>query len=176
MFTNTVLPTLLLILLYSEAVVQCCSGKKVMLQVLQNSQENSKKEIPAEMFSCGFCEISRNIFFKEPCGRLLLRKHSLCLLSPMTFHLFKKKRHTYFLAQYFFGLICRLGTRVSSIFQTLCQKPIFNQVEHLRWSFFGKNINILKPLSIFAKKALLFGQALNTALQAATKRCSKVKN
>ena len=125
MFTNTVLPTLLLILLYSEAVVQCCSGKKVMLQVLQNSQENSK-EIPAEMFSCGFCEISHNIFFKESCGRLLLRKHSLCLLSPMTFHFFKKKRHTYFLAQYFSGLICRLGTRVSSIFQTLCQKPIFD--------------------------------------------------
>ena len=139
------------------------------------TRKQQKRDSSRDVF-LWILRISHNIFFKEPCGRLLLRKHSLCLLSPMTFHLFKKKRHTYFLAQYFFGLICRLGTRVSSIFQTLCQKPIFSQVEHLRWSFFGKNINILKPLSIFAKKALLFGQALNTALQAATKRCSKVKN
>ena len=139
------------------------------------TRKQQKRDSSRDVF-LWILRISHNIFFKEPCGRLLLRKHSLCLLSPMTFHLFKKKRHTYFLAQYFFGLICRLGTRVSSIFQNLCQKPIFNQVEHLRWSFFDKNINILKPLSIFAKKALLFGQALNTALQAATKRCSKVKN
>ena len=130
-FTNTVLLSLLLILLYSEAVVQCCSAKKVMLQVLQNSQERTKKEISAQMFSCEFCEISRNIIFKEPFGRLPLHKHSFSLLSHNDLSPFQKQRHICFQAQYFFGLTCRLGTRVSSIFQTLSQKPILNPVEHL---------------------------------------------
>ena len=55
--------------------------KKVFLETSQNSQENTcarirvlrtpvpqacnftKKEISAQVFSCGFCEISKNIFF-----------------------------------------------------------------------------------------------------------------
>ena len=32
---------------------------------------------------------------------------------------FKERSYTYFLAEYLLGLICRLGTRVSSIFQAL---------------------------------------------------------
>ena len=48
----------------------------------------------------------------------------------------QKRCHAYFLVGYFFGLICRLGTRVSSILQALSQKSIFNPVEHLRLSFF----------------------------------------
>ena len=142
----------------------------------QNSLENTKKDIPAQIFSCEFCKISHNILFKELFGRLLLHKHSFCLLSLNDLSPFQKQRHTYFLAQHFFGLICRLGTTVSSIFQTLSQKPISNQVEHLRWIFFYKNINSLKQLSIFAKKAPLFGQDLHTPLHTATKRCCKVKN
>ena len=67
----------------------------------------------------------------------------------------QKRCHTHFPAEYFFGLIYTLGTRVSSIFQALSQKPIFNPVEHLQWGFFAKIINSLKPLSIFAKKARL---------------------
>ena len=53
-------------------------------------------------------------------------------LSP-----FQQRFHPYFLAEYFFfGLICRLGVKVSSIFQRLRQKPIFKPMEHLQWSFF----------------------------------------
>ena len=65
----------------------------------------------------------------------------------LTFCLFKSD-----VTHIFFGLICRLGTRVSSIFQALSQKSIFNPVEHLRLSFLGKIVYSLKPLSIFAKK------------------------
>ena len=105
------------------------------------------------MFSCEFCEISHNIFFKERFGRLLQHKHSLCLLSRLAFLPIQKRCHTYFLTEYFFGLICRLGTRVSSILQALSQKSIFNPVEHLRLSFFlAKIVHSLKPLSIFAKE------------------------
>ena len=76
----------------SEAVVRTCSVKNVFLKISQNSQENTcaiasfliksqakacaktsfliksqvcnfiKKEAPAQVFSCEFCEISKNIF------------------------------------------------------------------------------------------------------------------
>ena len=93
----------------------------------------------AQMFSFEFCEIFHNIFFKEPFGLLLHHKHSFCLLSYHDLLSFQKQCHTYFLATYFFGLTCRLGTRVSSIFQALSQKPVVNLVEHQQWSFFREN-------------------------------------
>ena len=50
-----------------------CSVKKVFLETSQNSQENTcarvsclnlrKKEMMAQVFSCGFCKISKNTFF-----------------------------------------------------------------------------------------------------------------
>ena len=79
----------------AEAVVQRCSVKTVFLEISQNSQENTcarfsfliklqayafyrtppvaaskpttllKKEDLAQVFSCEFCEISKNIFFAE---------------------------------------------------------------------------------------------------------------
>ena len=72
-----------------------------------------KKQIPAQMFSYKLCEISHDTFFKEPFGRLLLHKHSFCLLSHHDLLPFQKRCHISS------GLICRLGTGVSSIFQTL---------------------------------------------------------
>ena len=63
-----------------EAVVRKCSVRKVFLQILQISQENTcarvsfliklqakacnfiKKETLAQVFSCEFCEISKNTF------------------------------------------------------------------------------------------------------------------
>ena len=59
-------------------------GHHTVLQkgVLTNfAKFTRKKEIPAEMFYCEFCEISHNIFFKEPQERLLQHNHSFCLLS-----------------------------------------------------------------------------------------------
>ena len=63
-----------------EAAVQRCSVKKVFLEISQNSQENTcarvcnfiKKETLAQLFSCEFCEISKNIFFTEHLWWLLL--------------------------------------------------------------------------------------------------------
>ena len=66
---------------FTEAVVWRCFVEKVFLEILQNSQENTcarasfliklqtsacnfiKKETLAQVFSCEFCEISKNIFF-----------------------------------------------------------------------------------------------------------------
>ena len=111
-----------------------------------------QKDIPLQMFSCEFCEISHNTLFKEPFTGLLLHKHSLCLFSYCGLLPFKKQCHTPFLAEYFFGFICRLGTKVSSICKTLSQKPIFNLVKHLRWSLSCKKVNSSTPLGTFAKR------------------------
>ena len=57
----------------TEAVVQRCSIKKMFLEISQNPQEITcarasflikfiKKETLEQVFSCEFCEISRNIF------------------------------------------------------------------------------------------------------------------
>ena len=118
------------------------------------------------MFSCDFCEISHNTCFKELFGWLLLDKHLFCLLSHHDLLFFQKRCHTYFPVENFLGFIYRLGTKVSSIFQTLNQSPIFNLVEHLRQSFFSKIVSNLKTLNIFAKKAhlLIFDQVLKTPL------------
>ena len=74
----------------------------------------------------------------------------------LTFCLFKNDVTHIFWLNIFFGLICRLGTRVSSIFQALSQKSIFNPVEHLRLSFFGKNSLQLKTVKYFREKAPLW--------------------
>ena len=62
----------------AEAVVQRCSVKKVFLKISENSQENtcarawgmksatlSKKGTLAQIFSCEFYEIFKDIFFYE---------------------------------------------------------------------------------------------------------------
>ena len=59
---------------FTDAVGQMYSVKKVFLEILQNSQENTcarasllikliKKETLAQVFSREFCEIFKNVFF-----------------------------------------------------------------------------------------------------------------
>ena len=91
-------------------------------------------------------------FEKESFGWLLLHKHSFCLLSQHDLVYFQKRCHTCFPAEYFLGLICRLGTRMNPIFPTISQKPIFNSVEHLQWSFLCENSEQLKAVKCFRKK------------------------
>ena len=129
--------------------------KKGALANFAKFTRKHQKEIPLQMFSCEFCEISHNTFFKEPFGRLLLYKHSLCLLSYHDLSPFQKRCRTFFLVEYFFGLICRLGTKVSSTCKILSQKAVLNLVKHLGWSFSCENVNSSTLLGIFAKKAPL---------------------
>ena len=74
--------TYCLIKLSTEAVFLRCSVKKLFLETSQNSQENTclepqtcnfiKKETLEQVFSCKFCEISKNTFsYKTPPGLLL---------------------------------------------------------------------------------------------------------
>ena len=120
-----------------------------------------KKQIPTQMFFlllffCGeFCEIFHIAGFKELFGRLLLHKHLFCLLSHHNHSPFQRRCQTKFPADYILALICRLGTRASSILPTLSLRAIFNPVEYLRWSFFCENSKQLKAVKYFSKKAPL---------------------
>ena len=62
--------------LNTEAIVRRCSVKKVFLEISQNSRENTcarvtflmkfiKKETTAQVFSCIFCKITKNTFFRR---------------------------------------------------------------------------------------------------------------
>ena len=113
----------------------------------------SKKRFRHRYFLVNSAKFLITLFIKNPldsCFRINTRS----VYCPTTsFCFFQKRCHTYFPAEYFLGLIYRLATRVSSIFQTLSQIPIFNQVEHLWRSPFSKIVNSSKPLSNFTKKA-----------------------
>ena len=126
--------------------------KKGVLANFAKFTRKHQNDILLQMFSCEFCKISHNTFSKEPFRRLLLNKHSLCLLSYHDLLPFQKRCRSFFLAEYFFGLICRFWRKVSSICKTLSQKPIFNLIKHLGWSFSCEKVNSSTPLGIFAKK------------------------
>ena len=55
-----------------------------------------KNQIPSQIFSCEFREISHSKLFKEPFGWLLLHKDSLYLLSHHDLSPFQKRFHIYF--------------------------------------------------------------------------------
>ena len=126
--------------------------KKGALANLAKFTRKHQKDIPLQMFLWEFCKISYISFFREPFRGLLLYKDSPCLLSYHDLSPCQKRCHTFFLAECFLGLICRLGTKVSSICKTLSQKPIFNLVKHLGWSFSCEKVNSSTLLGIFAKK------------------------
>ena len=77
------------------------------------------------MFSFEFCEIFHNIIYKERAASV---EALVLFTAPHDCSPFQKQCHTYFLAEYFFGLI-----------YSFSQKPIFNPVKRLQWNFFCKN-------------------------------------
>ena len=120
------------------------------------------------MISCEVCKIFTKTVFKEPFGRLLLHKHLFRLLSHHDLSPFRKRYYTYFPAEYFLSLVCRLGVGVSSILQTLSQKPgaYFQPSRIFTMVVFCKNSWQLKALKYFCKKAPLqmFDQVIKKRL------------
>ena len=92
-----------------EAVLQRCSVEKAFLEILQNSLENTcvrvsiliklqaqacnfiKKETLAQVFYCEFCEIFKNIYFKELLNTEAVSKiDTICNISLRLFPGFEK--------------------------------------------------------------------------------------
>ena len=122
------------------------------MQISQHSQENTKKRFRYRSFLVNSAKLLTTPFLKNPFTTAAFHKHSLCLLSYHDLSPFQNRCPHIFWLSIFFGLICRLGTKVSSICRTLSQKPIFNLVKHLGWSFSCEKVNSSIPLGIFAKK------------------------
>ena len=92
--------------IHTEAVVQMCSVKKVFLEISQNLQENTcarvsfliklqagicnfiKNGTLEQVFSCEFCEISKNnLFYRTPLVTAFLRSvypDGLCVITHIT--------------------------------------------------------------------------------------------
>ena len=68
-----------------EAVAQRCSVKKVFLEISQNSQENTCARVSflincrPEVFSCEFCEISKNTFSYTKQNKSQLKYYEMVL-------------------------------------------------------------------------------------------------
>ena len=112
----------------------------------------SKKRFRHRCFLVNSAKFLITPFLKNPSdGCFCINTRSVYRPTHYELLFSQKRRHTYFPTEYFPGLIFKLGTRVSSVFQTLSHTLVFNLVEHLQRSFFPKIVNSLKPLSIFAK-------------------------
>ena len=99
--------------------------KKVILQISQNLQKKHLSQslvFPAQMVLCDFREVSHKTSFKKSIRWLLLQKLYVCLASRHDRSSFQKRCHTYFPSENSLGFVCRLRTRVNSIFETLSQK------------------------------------------------------
>ena len=92
-------------LMMTEAVVRRCSVKKVFLEISQNSQENTrarrisflikflkirlffKNKTLARVFSCEFCEISKNTFYyRTPLvAASVMIKHAFRLITGFSY-------------------------------------------------------------------------------------------
>ena len=136
MFANTPFTTIDTAIIRDSRPVLFCK-KDVLKNFAKFTRKHQKKRFQLRCFHVNSAKFLITSFFKEPFGRLLQHKHSFYLLSHHELLHFQKRCHTCFLVEYFLGLICSLGARVSSIFQARSQKPIFNPVEHLRWTFFA---------------------------------------
>ena len=112
------------------------------------------KKIPAlePRFKRSCISTEFNFIKERDSGICLLANYVKFLIRPFlknpfdgcfcinTFRLFKNDV-THILAEYFFGLIWKLGTRVNSIFQSLSLKSIFNPFKYLRCSILAKIVN-----------------------------------
>ena len=136
MFTSTPFATIDTAIIRSSRPVLFC--KKSVLANFAKFTRKHQKGILVHMFSREFCEISHNTFFKEPFERLLLHKHSLRLLSYHNLSPFQKWCYTYFLAEYFFGFICRLETKVFKYLKPLVRSLFSTQSNIWGGAFLAK--------------------------------------
>ena len=113
---------------------------------------NTKERFGYRCFLVNSAKFLRTPILKNPLDSCFCINARSVYFPTTLFRLFKNNVAHFFLAEYFFGLIGSLGTKVSSLCKTLSQKSIFNLVKHLEWSFSSKKVNSSTPPGIFAKK------------------------
>ena len=146
-------------MIWKEVDVQRFSVKKVFLEILQNSQENTcarvafliklqqacnfiKKETSAQVFSCEFCEISKNTFFhRTPPVVVSLWKADDSGGIMRTFIESQWKRA--WIGIIFYDEICRAFT---------CQSLVVNQISQSLHSLVLVSWNIMYVVSPFSSR------------------------
>ena len=128
----------------------------VFLQILQNFQENTKKIFHCRCFLVNSAKFSITSFLKNASGGFFSINTRYIYCPTLTFCLFKNDVTHIFWLSVFFDLVCRLRIRVSSIFQALSQKSIFNSVDICDRAFLGKNSLQFKTVKYFCKKVPLW--------------------
>ena len=108
----------------------CYNQKNLFQQIWQISQENtcfkdskdlrsltlSKNRFRHRCFIVNSGKFFIKPFLKSPSDDWFCINSRSVSFPSTTFVPFQKRCHTYFSAEFFLGLICRLGTRASSIF------------------------------------------------------------
>ena len=127
-------------------------AKDLFLMKLQIYKVNNfiKKEIPAQIFSCEFCEISHNTLFLKNSSDGCFRINTRSVYCPTATFSFFKNDVTY---------ISRLNLQSWNKSKLSISNPqphsYFLPSRTSATEFFSKIVNSLKPLSIFAKKSSL---------------------
>ena len=114
--------------------------------------KNTKKIFHYRCFLVNSAKFLITSFLKSPSDGCFCINTRSVYFPTTTFRLFKKRCRSFFLAEYFLGFICRLGTKVSSICKTLSQKSIFSLFKYLGWSFSCEKVDSSTRLGIFTKK------------------------
>ena len=122
MFANTPFVTVYTAIIRSSHPVLFC--KKGVLTIFAKFTRKCQKwdSDTNVCFFFNFAKFLLTSFLKHPSDGCFYINTRSVYCPTTTFHLFKKMSHIFSGWVFFFGLICRLGTSVSSIFQTLSQK------------------------------------------------------
>ena len=142
----------------------CYNQKQSLGAVLQKScsykfrkihKKTPKKRFRHRCFLVNSAKFSITSFLKNASGGFFSINTRYVYCPTLTFCLFKNDVTHIFWLSVFFDLACRLRIKVSSIFQALSQKSIFNSVDICDRAFLGKNSLQLKTVKYFSKKVPL---------------------
>ena len=111
----------------SRPVLFC--KKDILKNFAKFTRKHPKKRFRLRCFHVNSVKFLKPLL-KNPSDSCFGINISSIYFPTMNFRIFKNYMKNIFWLSKFLGLICRLGETVSSIFQALTQKPIFNPVEH----------------------------------------------
>ena len=143
MFANTPFATIDTAITRSIRLVLFCKKGAVT-----NFAKSTRKQIPAQTFSCEFCKISHKIFLKNP------SEGYYCINTPVycrttTFRLFKNDVKYIFWLSIFSAKFVGCEQEWAQYFKPLARSLFSTQLNICDGVFFAKIVN---SLSIFAKK------------------------
>ena len=113
----------------------------------------SKKRLWHRCCLANFAKLLLTPFLQNFFARMLMHDHAFCYCPKRDLLHFQKRCHIHFPAEYFLGLICRLVTKVNSIFQILISHHR-SKIRNDRSSHRMCSISVLRNFAKFTGKHL----------------------